>query len=102
MFAAGLRGWRCHPRGIPGRPDIAFTRRRLAVFVDGAFWHGHPDYYRGQSGPFWDKKIAKNRERDSRVDTDLEDAGWRVLRIWDFEVDRDVEACVGRVVDALQ
>ena len=66
LWAAGLRGWRLHPR-LPGRPDLAWRRQRVAMFVDGAFWHGHPDYYRGQSGPFWDEKIARNRARDEEV-----------------------------------
>jgi DNA mismatch endonuclease (patch repair protein) len=74
----------------------------LAVFVDGAFWHGHPDYYRGQSGPFWDEKIGRNRARDRRVDAELEAEDWRVLRIWDFEVERDLRACVERVMNALE
>jgi DNA mismatch endonuclease, patch repair protein len=100
LYAAGLRGWRLHRR-LPGKPDITFGRARLCVFVDGAFWHGHPDYYRGQSGEFWDKKIAGNRERDARVNAELEARGWRVLRLWDFEVARDLGGCVERVKVAL-
>jgi len=96
LWAAGIRGWRLH-RPLPGRPDLAFGNARLAVFVDGAFWHGHPDYYRGQSGEFWDRKIARNRERDERVDRELAELGWRVLRRWDFEVERDPTGCVRRV-----
>ena len=45
LYAAGVRGWRCHNRQLPGKPDIAFTRWRVAVFVDGRFWHGLPDYF---------------------------------------------------------
>jgi DNA mismatch endonuclease (patch repair protein) len=87
---------------VRGRPDLAWPSRRLAVFVDGAFWHGHPDYYRGQSGPFWDEKIARNRERDAEVDRELEQTGWRVLRLWDFEVERDLEGCISRVTAELE
>jgi DNA mismatch endonuclease (patch repair protein) len=101
LWAAGVRGWRCHPRRVTGRPDLAFVGRRVAVFVDGAFWHGHPDYYKNQSGPFWDKKIARNRARDARVDEELRSAGWAVLRLWDFEVERGLADCVARVCDAL-
>jgi DNA mismatch endonuclease (patch repair protein) len=100
LYAAGLRGWRLHRR-LPGKPDLAFGRARLAVFVDGAFWHGHPDYYRGQSGAFWDAKIKRNRERDERVNCELQEAGWQVLRFWDFEVERDCAGCVRRVREAL-
>jgi DNA mismatch endonuclease (patch repair protein) len=101
LWAAGIRGWRLHPKRVTGRPDLAWPSRRFAVFVDGAFWHGHPDYYHGQSGPFWDRKIARNRERDAEVDRELEQAGWRVLRFWDFEVERNLEGCVSRVTAEL-
>jgi DNA mismatch endonuclease, patch repair protein len=101
LWKSGIRGWRLHPRDITGRPDFVFRGCRLAVFVDGAFWHGHPDYYRGQSGPFWDAKIARNRERDRRVNESLEEVGWRVLRFWDFETERDLPGCVERVRGAL-
>ncbi len=100
LFAAGIRGWRLH-RPLPGRPDLAFARARLCVFVDGAFWHGHPDYYHGQSGEFWDRKIARNRERDQRVNHELTDLGWSVLRLWDFEIERDPATCVLKVQSAI-
>jgi DNA mismatch endonuclease, patch repair protein len=99
LWAAGLRGWRIHPK-VQGRPDLAWMGRRLAVFVDGAFWHGHPDYYKGQSGAFWDAKIAANRARDQRVNETLTSQGWRVLRLWDFEIKRELKACVRRVQTA--
>jgi DNA mismatch endonuclease (patch repair protein) len=101
LWAAGIRGWRLHPRSIPGRPDLAWKALRIAVFVDGAFWHGHPDYYKGQSGIFWNEKIEANRERDRRVNAILTSEGWQVVRIWDFEIQRDAARCVQRVADAL-
>lgn len=101
LWARGVRGWRCHPKRVPGKPDLAFIGRRIAVFVDGAFWHGHPDFYWGQSGKFWDEKIARNQARDAKVNRDLTDAGWVVLRFWDFEVSKDVAACVDRVASTL-
>lgn len=97
MWRAGIRGWRLHSRRLPGRPDIAFGKLRVAVFVDGAFWHGHPAYYHGQSGEFWDQKIAANRARDLRVNAELAALGWAVLRIWDFEIEEDADACARRV-----
>lgn len=71
------------------------------MFVDGAFWHGHPDYYRGQSGKFWDEKIAANRRRDRAVDAELRSSGWLVLRFWDFEIESDAESSARRVAAAL-
>lgn len=101
LWAAGLRGWRCHPKNVPGRPDLAWIGRRVAVFVDGAFWHGHPDYYWGQSGRYWDEKIARNRARDERVNGELARAGWTVVRVWDFEVNRDPVGCTEKVARSL-
>lgn len=75
LWGAGLRGWRCHPKKILGSPDLAWIGRRVAVFVDGAFWHGHPEHYWGQSGPYWDAKIARNRARDEKVNRELQEAG---------------------------
>lgn len=97
MWRSGLRGWRLHPKAVPGRPDLAWIGRRVAVFVDGAFWHGHPDHYRGQSGKFWDEKIDRNRARDAQVNAQLADSEWSVVRLWDFEVEREVDRCVERV-----
>ena len=101
LWTAGIRGWRLHPRRVAGRPDLAWVGRRLAVFVDGAFWHGHPEHYWGQSGDFWDEKIERNRRRDERVTGELVDAGWTVLRFWDFEIERDAPRCVSYVRSAL-
>jgi DNA mismatch endonuclease (patch repair protein) len=100
LFAAGVRGWRLH-RALPGRPDLVFGKGGLCVFVDGAFWHGHPDYYHGQSGDFWDRKIARNRERDERVNSELRELGWDVVRFWDFEIERDPAACVIKIQRAI-
>jgi DNA mismatch endonuclease, patch repair protein len=102
LWAAGVRGWRLQARDVPGRPDLVWKGRRVAVFVDGAFWHGHPDHYWGQSGPFWNEKIERNRQRDKRVTAELVESGWTVLRFWDFEVLDRPEVCVAAVRDALQ
>ncbi len=102
LYATGIRGWRLH-RALPGRPDLTFGRARLCVFVDGAFWHGHPDYYTpGKSGPKWDAKIRRNAERDQEVNADLARLGWEVIRIWDFEVEADATAAATRVAEALE
>jgi DNA mismatch endonuclease (patch repair protein) len=101
LWASGVRGWRLHSKDVPGRPDLVFRRARLSVFVDGAFWHGHPDAYYGQSGAFWDAKIARNRERDIEVNAALHDLGWTVLRVWDFEVAASPEDCANRVREKL-
>lgn len=102
LFRAGLRGWRCNLGNLPGKPDVVFTRPKLAIFVDGRFWHGHPDYFTpGKSGQYWDAKIARTQERDRRATAELEELGWTVLRFWDFEVEEDLERCVSLVARAL-
>ncbi len=103
LWRSGIRGYRLHRRDIPGTPDLAWIGRKVAVFVDGAFWHGHPSAFtEGKSGEFWDRKIAGNIERDRRVDATLEADNWTVLRFWDFEVEGDLDACIDRVRRALE
>lgn len=88
LHAAGFR-YRLHPRDVPGKPDMAFARYRAAVFVNGCFWHGHdcplfrlPDTRRD----FWSAKIARNRQRDAEVRQQLQQAGWRVLTVWECAI----------------
>ena len=103
LFAIGLRGWRCHRSDLPGKPDLVFGKARLAVFVDGAFWHGHPSkYWRGRSGDYWDKKISRNIERDRVATQELLAQGWNVIRFWDFEVESDPYEAALRVKEAIQ
>lgn len=82
------------------RPDIVFTRARLAVFVDGCFWHSCPDHGRapGSNTAYWTPKLARNVERDRGNDAQLLAAGWKVLRIWEHTPTVDA---VSMVIDAL-
>lgn len=102
LHKRGIRGWRCHSKPVPGKPDLAFTRWKVAVFVDGCFWHGHPDFFTpGKSGAYWDAKIARTQERDRIANETLASAGWVVLRFWDFEIENEQERCVDAVISAL-
>lgn len=102
LIASGVRGYRLHRKDIVGKPDLAFIGKRVAIFVDGAWWHGHPSkWWKGRSGQYWDKKIETNVARDARVDEQLQSLGWTVLRFWDFEVTKETGACVERVKRAL-
>jgi len=102
LYAAGVRGWRCHYKRVRGKPDLAWPSLRIAVFVDGAFWHGHPSRHKiGRSGSYWDEKIARNVERDREIDAALRDDGWTVVRAWDFEIARELATVVERVKRAL-
>jgi DNA mismatch endonuclease, patch repair protein len=75
----------------------------VAVFVDGAFWHGHPSAFTpGKSGAYWDEKIPRNVRRDREADAALHAMGWTVIRLWDFDVRRDPDACLERIEEALR
>ncbi len=80
----GLTGWR---RGydLLGKPDFVFPKARVAIFVDGVFWHGHPQKCRmpKSNHSYWNKKITRNVIRDRYVTHSLEEKGWRVIRIWE-------------------
>lgn len=98
LWEAGARGFRCHWPGPGGRIDVAYTRWNIAVFVDGSFWHGHPSKWQpGRWSGYWDEKIKRNIARDERQNSALADAGWRVLRFWDFEVEHHSGAITERV-----
>ncbi|MFJ2520481.1 very short patch repair endonuclease [Cellulosimicrobium cellulans] len=102
LHAAGYR-FRLHPRVAKGcTPDLVLPRHRVAVFVDGCFWHGCPDHGRktpwaGPNADLWAQKMERNRERDERSTRLARDAGWTVVRIWEHEVTQDVAEAVSVV-----
>src|SRR4051812_13243890 len=103
LRAAGHVGYRLHARTLPGKPDVVFGPRRVAVFVDGGFWHGPPKRWKpGRYGADWGEKIARHQARDRQVDAELAELGWRVVRVWDFELRKDPDAAVRAVEDALE
>lgn len=103
LRAAGLTGYRLNYRGLPGRPDVAYTRWKVAVFVDGAFWHGHPSRINPERlSELWLAKIESNRKRDEQVNAELSALGWTVVRIWDFELSHAGDQCVNRVQQTLE
>jgi DNA mismatch endonuclease (patch repair protein) len=87
LRGAGITGWRRH-QPVPGHPDFIFRRERLAVFVDGCFWHGCRWHCRMPKSrtEFWNPKIARNKKRDRTVNVLLRKCGWRVLRIWEHSL----------------
>jgi DNA mismatch endonuclease (patch repair protein) len=78
---------------LPGRPDIAFMGKKVAVFVDGCFWHGCPNHGRIPSDKigYWAAKIQRNKDRDERVNIELSRMGWVVLRFWEHELKQNIE-----------
>lgn len=103
LHAQGFRYRIAHP--VPGMArrsiDIAFTRARVAVFLDGCFWHGCPEHATQprSNASWWSEKLRRNVERDRETVRALEDAGWLVLRFWEHE---SAENVADRVVTAIQ
>lgn len=102
MHSAGYRYRVAYP--VPGRPrrsiDVAFPRRKVAVLVDGCFWHGCPDHGTRPraNASWWNQKVETNRARDRDTDEALSEAGWQVVRVWEHE---DPEEAVGRIASLL-
>jgi DNA mismatch endonuclease (patch repair protein) len=92
-----IAGWRRRTK-LPGHPDFVFTKRKVAVFIDGDFWHGNPKKFRipKSNCEYWEKKIAGNRKRDGQVSRKLKRLGWHVLRIWESSLG-DEEAIIAKL-----
>lgn len=88
LVRARIRGWKLHPKGMVGKPDFYFPEHRLAVFVDGCFWHGCPScgHIPKANNPYWKAKIEGNQRRDRAYDHQLREQGIRVQRIWEHEL----------------
>jgi DNA mismatch endonuclease (patch repair protein) len=102
LWMLGLR-YRLHPN-LPGRPDIAFPRARVVVFVDGCFWHQCPRHKTMPvtNASFWHSKLSKNRDRDRRTTATLRSLGWTVVRIWEHSVETRPNATARRVAAAVK
>ncbi|WP_413249930.1 very short patch repair endonuclease [Sinomonas flava] len=103
VHAMGLR-YRVAVRPVPTlrrTADLVFSRARVAVFIDGCYWHGCPEHYiePARNVDYWRPKIARNRERDAETTAALTSAGWRVLRFWSHEDPHDV---AGRIAAAVR
>ncbi len=101
LHKRGLR-YRKHVKGLPGKPDIVFRSAKVAVFVDGDFWHGYNfSKWEHKVSHFWKDKIAKNRERDANNHRMLRKMGWKVIRLWQHEIEKDFEGSLMRVISAI-
>lgn len=102
LWHRGYR-YRLNYRALPGSPDIAITSRKIAVFVDGEFWHGYGwEERKGRlkrNREYWIQKIEENIARDARNDALLRERGWIPVHFWEKEVLRDLEGCVEEIED---
>lgn len=105
LWDQGYR-YRKNFKALPGKPDIALTKYKIAIFCDSEFFHGKnwkesllPQIQRGSNSEFWVKKISRNIERDCAVTEQLESMGWTVIRFWGKDIKNDLDGCV-RAIEA--
>ena len=101
---AGLTGWRRH-QPLPGTPDFVWRAAKVAVFVDGCFWHGHhcgKNVTPKTNAKAWRQKIERNQARDRRASRELRQAGWMVIRIWECQLKMSPGRCVARITRAVE
>ena len=91
--------FKSHYSKIIGNPDIAFPRKKVAIFIDGDFWHGYKSKILGKniSPGYWENKIEKNFNRDIEINKLLDNIGWKVLRIWEHEIKKDLRESIKKI-----
>jgi DNA mismatch endonuclease, patch repair protein len=97
LWQEGLRGYRIHWRKAPGKPDICYPSRRLAIFVHGCFWHRCPyclPAFPKSNLQFWEEKFTGNQQRDERYKALYREAGWQRVVIWECQLYQDLNACL--------
>lgn len=101
--AAGYR-YRKHYMKLPGKPDAVFPAKKIAVFIDGCFWHGCPSHSRTplSNSEYWEQKIARNRDRDREVTKACKKQGWRVIRIWEHDAKKRPGLAVAKIMKSLE
>lgn len=102
LFASGFR-YRVNYKQLPGKPDIVFTNKKVAIFIHGCFWHGHDIGCRYSHAPqsraeYWFEKINRTKARDKNHISELETNGWRVLTIWECEIHKDLQKVIDQIV----
>ena len=104
IWKKGIR-YRKNCKDVFGKPDICFKGKKVAIFCDSAFWHGKK-FLEGEkfktNKDFWEKKILRNIERDKEVNKKLKEEGWIVLRFWDYEIKKETERCVEKIIETLK
>ena len=105
LWQKGIR-YRKNYKELPGKPDIAITKYRVAVFCDSDFFHGYDWENRNQriksNREYWVPKIEKNLERDKIITQQLQEAGWTVLRFWEWQIKKNLDECVEIVLEAVR
>lgn len=100
LVRSGIRGWTMHELYLPGKPDFFFSEERLAIFVDGCFWHGcrKCGHIPRTRSAFWRAKIRRNRKRDRDAEVELRSRGIKTLRFWEHQLTCDPKTCMQAVL----
>ena len=105
LWSKGLR-YRKNYKGLPGKPDIAITKYKVAVFCDSEFFHGkdwdkqRSKVEKGANSDYWVKKITRNIERDKQKDKELRDLGWKVIHLWSKEIEKEPDRCYQIIIES--
>ena len=102
LYGQGIRGYRVHYK-LHGKPDIVFTKKKIAIFIDGCFWHKCPVCFQEPETrkEFWMKKIHSNVERDKKINEILLKDRWKVIRIWEHEIRKNPEQVIDLIASLL-
>ena len=105
LWHRGIR-YRKNYKSLPGKPDIAITKHKLAVFCDSDYWHGYDWENRHQriksNREYWIPKIERNMQRDKEVTAQLQAMGWTVLRFWEWQIKKRLDECVNTIMEAVE
>ena len=98
VWAAGLR-YGLYSKKLPGKPDLVFASKKVAVFIDGCFWHKCPKCFKrpASNKKYWDWKIQYNVDKDKRISRELRKLGWEVVRFWEHDTKKNSDKCIERI-----
>ena len=104
LVRAGISGWKMNQTDILGKPDFYFPKNKLAVFIDGCFWHGCPKcgHIPKTNTEYWREKITRNKKRDNSTTRKLRYRNFKVLRFWEHELKNDLPGCVRKLVNIIK
>lgn len=109
LWRRGFR-YRIHYDKLPGKPDVVMTKYKIVIFCDGDYWHGHNWALRGIPSleeelegysEYWKKKIKRNVERDTEITKTLNAMGWKVIRIWESDIKKDLQMCIRSIEESI-
>lgn len=92
-----------HDKKLPGKPDIVFKRKKIAVFIDSDFWHCNPKRFKmpKTNESYWTKKFERNIKRDKEVNRLLIEMGWKVIRLWEYDIKHNFNECFIKILDSI-